>query len=1492
MKKLLLIMAVLLILPQIAVASYMCAGNNQIFSNSTTCRTTCTQKMSCTTGAFTVTGNSIQAGNSFTRIVWGQETIVNPVNPTYPGTHNSWIDFQVANSNIVGNITGNITTVTSGTSGGKLTWAQKTDSRNIIAFGTAPAPAQPNEITNNFRPIIGVSITGTNTLNFLAVNLTTNTPEIIGSVPITGGTISELVDGTVYDSVSKKYVEVSRVGTDASNRSIMFFGRNFQGSEITIGLVTIIPSGTLYCPVSFDSNGNPATYSCDANNQCEYPSVCNQVVGTTGSNPFMCGFDLNGDGNIDQSEYSQCKASLLGVSGAIGGFTAAQACEVGVLNCDITCPNGYGYVNARDRCESTVRCPFSSSYNPTTKSCEYSATTTLTCPTGTVLSGTNCVATTTQPAIAIYSCPVGTTLSGTSCVVPSYPAVLVGGIYSCPTGGILSGTTCNFTPFSATASYSCNAGDTLSGTTCTRILTTTYSAFCNSGDSRYLTLTGSRVCKHYTGTRSVSLCSSIKTDTCYYFSGQYCRSAFGGACTPKSFCAVGEDLTADGVCSTFTTYPIYCNAGDTLSGTTCTSGSVPAVTPVSVCPLGGTLTGTTCSITPDCPTCPIGSILSGGVCVADTNIPATAIYTCPMGVLNGLNCDTTTTTDVILQSTCPAGGVLKGTNCVITAEYNGTAINSCPVGTTLSGSQCLTPSYDATKTYICLNGDSLSGTTCTSTITSTYPGTPFCNAGDSLSGTICTHKTTSISTYPASVVGNSCTTGTLNGSKCETTYPASVSGHSCSSGTLNGSNCETTYPASVTGNSCPVGTTLSGGSCLSTYSASSTNSTTTYTAVCNSGDTPSGINCKHLTGTRSVSSCSSIKTDTCYYFSAGQYCRSAMGGACTPKTFCVAGETLTADGVCSTLTTYFAYCNDGDTLSGTTCTHSTTNYYCNGSDTLSGTTCTNSTAPTLPVYTCTAGDVLSGTTCTHTTTATSIYACTAGDVLSGTTCTHTTTATSIYACTVGDVLSGTTCTKTIVTSTTYGAFFTCTSGDSLSGSTCTHLTGTTYMATVSSNCPNGGTLNGTKCDIAPINAFTTYTCPSGGILVASKCTTETIYTATQNYTCSTGILTGMQCVEVVTTPAQVTYSCSTGTLVGTKCDTSALFATPVSPTTATFDPLNMVCITARALGCPGSPSSRCFDTQQTYPQPCNPGDIAIDSEYCGRSTPGNENWQCSPYSCQDMSLPGATITTDPPPTTTDPNGTKDANGQCLDKIEIFSGVGQRCRKPGLATGGMDCCDKSLAPADTTQNGMISTYGGAAAAAIMLLASTGIGLILVIIAIIMSMLMKCNSDDLATVKKLAKGKCHYVGDYCVQKWPLVGCVQNAKGHCCFDSMLSRIVQEQGRPMISTFNPNSVQMTDPLTTGVAPNAHYRGTNQNTPSQGWLPNGGEPSPTNLVCRGFSIDEFTLIDFGNIDLTEWVDDMTAKLATTILKNTQTTQSDVHTRVSNSLQGVKPGGQ
>lgn len=131
--------------------------------------------------------------------------------------------------------------------------------------------------------------------------------------------------------------------------------------------------------------------------------------------------------------------------------------------------------------------------------------------------------------------------------------------------------------------------------------------------------------------------------------------------------------------------------------------------------------------------------------------------------------------------------------------------------------------------------------------------------------------------------------------------------------------------------------------------------------------------------------------------------------------------------------------------------------------------------------------------------------------------------------------------------------------------------------------------------------------------------------------------------------------------------------------------------------------------------------------------------------------------------------------------------------------------------------------------------------------------RCSDMDYRTVAMKNKKLCHPVGTYCQTKWPLLGCVQSADTYCCFSSKLSRILHEQGRQQLKSFTS--------LPDGI-----------------W---GAAQSPN---CRGFTVDEFAMLDFSRIDLSEYFTEITEKVSAKIPSVVEGAKSKVKTFFENSI--------
>lgn len=239
------------------------------------------------------------------------------------------------------------------------------------------------------------------------------------------------------------------------------------------------------------------------------------------------------------------------------------------------------------------------------------------------------------------------------------------------------------------------------------------------------------------------------------------------------------------------------------------------------------------------------------------------------------------------------------------------------------------------------------------------------------------------------------------------------------------------------------------------------------------------------------------------------------------------------------------------------------------------------------------------------------------------------------------------------------------------------------------------------------------------------------------------------------------------------------------------------------------------------------------------------------------------------------DGAVDADGNCLGHIEIFSGRAVRCRPAGLKTTFQNCCkDKGKVVKDGMGSSISSmqtkvavakgVFSGASAAYAAFkagatagqAASSGMGAIvagidptsiaisLAISTMIDLLLSGCDQQDMEVGMLRGSGMCHEVGTYCSSK--ILGiCVQKSRSQCCFNTMLGRIIQEQGRPQLKSF-----------------------------ADGW---GPVKTPN---CRGFTPEEFQALDFSKMDLSEYYSEVQARAQADI-------QIDMKDRIDAYMQAI-----
>jgi conjugal transfer mating pair stabilization protein TraN len=120
-----------------------------------------------------------------------------------------------------------------------------------------------------------------------------------------------------------------------------------------------------------------------------------------------------------------------------------------------------------------------------------------------------------------------------------------------------------------------------------------------------------------------------------------------------------------------------------------------------------------------------------------------------------------------------------------------------------------------------------------------------------------------------------------------------------------------------------------------------------------------------------------------------------------------------------------------------------------------------------------------------------------------------------------------------------------------------------------------------------------------------------------------------------------------------------------------------------------------------------------------------------------------------------------------------------------------------------------------------------------------------ADDSFTSSLIATGRCVTIGTKCVES--LFGaCLQEKQIQCCFASKLARIINQQARPQLD-----------------------------------IDFGTVDAPD---CRGLSPEEFQSIDFSQIDLSEYISDITIKSQSVI-------DAEIGNSVADDLLRISSGG-
>jgi conjugal transfer mating pair stabilization protein TraN len=411
---------------------------------------------------------------------------------------------------------------------------------------------------------------------------------------------------------------------------------------------------------------------------------------------------------------------------------------------------------------------------------------------------------------------------------------------------------------------------------------------------------------------------------------------------------------------------------------------------------------------------------------------------------------------------------------------------------------------------------------------------------------------------------------------------------------------------------------------------------------------------------------------------------------------------------------------------------------------------------------------------------------------------------------------------------TYGGTYTCNVGDTLSGSTCTHTT----LTQTSPICPSGTIFDGTtdKCWAAYIP-----TCPNGTVYSAAiqkciaACTTQDV-TVTE-WACSLNPIkynTENDCVVGCQSTVACTdkYNCPLGPYECVDLGDPAVFnaagSSEVTPDMTAYyqndgevDPATGEC-SGTVLLFNGQPKSCRLSGMQTGWKDCCSPDGVITEQVGGQLRMAGQTLSAIPKIYEAYSLANQAVTV-------------------FNTVQMLNTAGMVEAIPAAA----DFVGMGYSAVAVEAGTTAATAGGAATQGLMAgLGITPAGIVIaVVLYVAMEVLMKgCSEEDMMTAAYNELGLCHFVDERCVKNISMMGCVQRAKYYCCFQSKLARIVHEQGRSQLQAFGANG---------------------------GWVGQFGE-----YACRGLSPDEFQMLDFSKMDLSEYTNAVAAGVQQNLQQN------------------------
>lgn len=758
--------------------------------------------------------------------------------------------------------------------------------------------------------------------------------------------------------------------------------------------------------------------------------------------------------------------------------------------------------------------------------------------------------------------------------------------------------------------------------------------------------------------------------------------------------------------------------------------------------------------------------------------------------------DATCDTGVVVNSvpsetvySCPPGWTLEAASCNMVETVPASISYSCDAGWSLDGSQCSSTQPANVSAYSCLAGWTLNGSRCSRTLTQDAgEGGYSCPGGYSLAGSVCQ----TVIIIDAAPVYTCPTDYALSGNSCVSNFSyAATATLSCEQGwTLDGSTCTRDVSQAATESyACPPGYSLENGTC-----SQNVNYEATATYSCPDGGTVNGNQCV----TTNTTSATPAYACPYYYYNEG----SMFGGG---GPYCVMRKAEFAGGKCQPTRTdsgSIEFLREQKTSGSTFCLYKPLTTY----------TCPSAAWNFDPTYNQCVSNVVQDGVVT--------YTCPDGGDLQGTSCyrKNVTGASVTYLCPTDYALSGQTCVKAEY-----------------------------HQPNIQYNCPDGGTLSGTTCTLAEQTAASvSYACPTGYTIDGTSCVRTDTMAATPVHACPTDYsLSGTSCIKIEDVAAVPVYSCPSGfVLSGSQC-TATVAAQPIYYCPADFTLSGQTC--SRIHSQPATATQQCPEDAPPNPDgSCsdeNPqsdcGDLAANPQ-CSWKYDNCLDENPSADGCKMMEkvyrcpVPGGTV--EQPPKYVCGDDVYCINGDCEaikrdasnefkdaltalhaidtagkgfdpDDMHVFPGTRDTCHKPIF--GVVNCCAGKV-------SGLLPLgIGGAALTG----AISGNVAALAGVATQFLTTFMCSTEEKMLDVKDRMGFCSFVGSY--YSGSLLGvCTTKRKTYCCFESKLSRILQEQGRPQINK-----------------------------------PFG---KPKTEQCEGFTVDEFSRLDLSAMDFTDVYSDFT----------------------------------